>query len=233
MLARRIPRVRVLQSQAGSRMEERVAVREFVDVAGRTWRAWEIQPEAIHPQTRAEDYLADCYETGWVVFETADGREKRRLCPYPRAWSTLSDADLTRLIDRAEIVPPVKHAQQRTTGGPAATGPSPRRGGDDVRATASTRPADLTDLGVVRSFRYPRGRLWSVCVVQRPESGGAAVLRFTAGARSIDLRQWPRDWPDYPDDRLVELLRLASPRRPSAVAPAGTPPRRYTDQRTD
>ena len=195
-------------------------VREFVDTAGRAWRAWDILPEAIHPRVKAEDYLADCYETGWVVFVTTDGRDKRRLCPFPKAWDRASDAELRTMLARAEVVPPSRVTEVDLEAmAHAGTGSIP------------TRP-DITDLQVVRTFRYPGGRVWSVSVVQRPEGGAAPILRFTAAARCIDLRQWPRDWADYPDERLVDLLRLASPRRTDAPPPFGTPPRRYTDLRT-
>ena len=215
-------------------MEVVVAVREFTDEAGRTWRAWEILPEAIHPRIKAEDYLADCYETGWIVFETTDGRAKRRLCPYPHAWDTFSEKELRRLLDRAEAVSSSKRAQPRDieTESPAAK-PVRRQRADDVAPPmTSGSTVDVTDLEVVRSFRYPGGRFWSVSVVPRFEDGGPLVLRFAAGGRSIDLRQWPRDWPDYPDDHLVELLRLASQRRSDVSAPPGTPRRRYTDPQT-
>ena len=203
-------------------------VREFSDTTGRNWRAWEILPEAIHPRVKAEDYLADCYEIGWVVFETTDGREKRRLCPFPKSWHSAADAELLKMLERAEVVPPSRFTEADLEGTSARPDSAAARG---PHAGAHS-PTDITDLTVVRAFRYPGGRLWSVSVVQRPESGGAPVLRFTAGARSIDLRHWPRDWADYPDQRLVELLRLAAPRATDAPPPFGTPPRRYTDLRT-
>lgn len=205
-----------------------MAVREFLDAAGRAWRAWDILPEAIHPRVKAEDYLADCYETGWVVFETTDGRAKRRLCPFPKSWDTASDAELRQLLDRAEVVP-ASRIQERDLGSPTPrSGSSPHGRPDDVASSASP---DLTDLEIIRTFRYPGGRLWSVSVIQDPEGGGPPVLRFTAGSRNIDLRQWPRDWADYPEERLVDLLRLAAPRLTDAGPPFGTPPRRYTDWR--
>jgi len=208
-----------------------LAVREFTDEAGREWRAWEIRPEAIHPRIKAEDYLADCYETGWIVFETTDGREKRRLCPYPNAWHTFPENQLRRLLDRAEAVSASKRAPARrtVTDSPAAK-PVLRQRADATAAPATSESAlDITDLEVVRSFRYPGGRLWSVSVVNRLEDSGPLVLRFTTGSRTIDLRQWPHDWPDYPDDHLIELLRLASQRRSDVSLAPGTPRRRYTD----
>ncbi|MDQ3950365.1 MAG: hypothetical protein M3282_08460, partial [Gemmatimonadota bacterium] len=83
-----------------------MAVREFVDSQGRAWRVWEITPVSVHPQTHVEDYLADCYREGWVVFERVDGVEKRRLCPPPYAWHARDDRDLEVLLKRAEIVRP-------------------------------------------------------------------------------------------------------------------------------
>lgn len=209
-------------------------VREFRDLSSRSWRAWDIRPEAVHPQTKAEDYLADCYETGWIVFETTDGRAKRRLCPYPKAWDTLPDNELLGLLARAEAVPSSKLTEERnTTTDSSGSSPRWRRRADDMSANPPGESApDVTDLVVGRSFRYPVGRLWSVRVVPHPDDAGPPVLRFTAGARSIDLRQWPRDWPDYPEERLVELLRLAAPRRLGASVSPETPRRRYTDPPT-
>src|SRR5690349_21041052 len=69
-------------------------VREFIDSAGVEWRAWEITPDAIAPPTRGEDYLADCYQLGWVVLETKSGDRRVRLCPIPRDWQRLSDESL-------------------------------------------------------------------------------------------------------------------------------------------
>jgi hypothetical protein len=81
-----------------------MAVREFSDKAGRVWRAWEIRPQNIHPATKSEDYLADCYITGWIVFETKREDEKRRLCPWPIDWASRSDDELRELLGRAELV---------------------------------------------------------------------------------------------------------------------------------
>jgi hypothetical protein len=200
-----------------------MAVREFTDEQGRSWRAWDIRPDAIHPKTKAEDYLAACYDVGWIVFETLSGNEKRRLCPYPVRWAEATNEELCHMLARAESVAPHKLAAERQTSGE----------GIATVAKADIPPGedklDVTDLEVVRSFRYPGGRLWTVCVITHPEDGGPPVLRFTAGMRSIDLRTWPRDWADFPDDRLVEMLRRASPRAPQAPRAADAPRRRWDD----
>ena len=205
-----------------------MSVREFKDDTGRDWNAWDIRPEAIHPQTKAEDYLADCYVIGWIVFETKAGDEKRRLCPWPAKWANSSDDHLRALLALAEPVPPHKlNAERQTAGRPSS----------DREARVEVPPPedllDITDLAVVRTFRYPGGRFWTVCVVAHPEIGGPPALRFTAGMRSIDLKTWPKDWADAPDEHLVELLRVAAPRRQLTEAPVGSPHRRWTDHIAD
>lgn len=200
-----------------------MAVREFDDERGKRWRVWCITPEAIHPVTRAEDYLADCYQLGWLVFETTSGDDKRRLCPFPKAWESVGDQEIRDLLSKAEAVPTRKLSRERMTEQQleAPTGVTAAIQGDED-------PADLTDLTVVRSFRYPGGRLWTAAVANPVAGGGSTVLRFTAGARSIDLASWPRDWADLPDERLVDLLRHASDRPITTFTPA-TPRRRHDD----
>jgi hypothetical protein len=179
-----------------------MAIREFADEQGRRWRAWDIRPEAIHPVTKAEDYLADCFVTGWIVFEAFDGEEKRRLCPWPKRWMEVSDQGLCQLLRQAEVVP---RERMRTSG-----------------------EYNFTDLPVVRTFRYPGGGSWMVNVVAHPDSGGDAVLRFSSGGRFIDLRQWPKDWADQTEEELAAMLRRGAPRRISGPQP-GMPARRWDD----
>ena len=70
----------------------------------------------------------------------------------------------------------------------------------------------MADMAVVRSFRYPGGRVWTVSVTPHPTTPNARVLRFSAGARSIDIEDWPSDWADQPDEQLITMLRQAAPR---------------------
>lgn len=215
-------------------------VREFADAGGRQWRVWEVRPDSIEAPTREEVYLARIFETGWLVFETVDADEKRRLTPIPPEWSGLPDGQLDTLRRRAEVIPPRKLRRQREAHGEAAAREQERaiervhRHADLPSAarsylSAEERP-DVTDLGVVRTFRYPGGRLWCVGVFRYPESGGPPVLRFTSAARHIDLRDWPKDWADRRTDQLVDLLRRAAPRSPAPAQPAGSPRRRWNDQ---
>lgn len=198
-----------------------MAVREFKG-EGKDWRAWEIRPEKIHPVTKSEDYLSDCYVTGWLVFETKSGDEKRRLCPYPTAWSRATDGQLAALLDGADPVPARKLQAERQVVSDTSGMTKP------VDVPPEDDKLDITDLPVVRSFKYPGGRLWTVCVVQYPEDAGPPTLRFTAGSRYLDMRPWPKDWVDAPDDRLVELIRVAAP-RPATTPPAGKSARRFND----
>jgi hypothetical protein len=215
-----------------------MAVREFTDARGREWRAWDVRPDDLNPRTKDEDYLATLYLTGWIVFETRSGDDKRRLFPIPKGWDELSDPELEVLLHKAEIVPPRKlRSEKRATGAAAAKAvdaanefveqaiEAPER----VRDIPREETPDVTDLGVVRTFRYPGGRLWVVCVMQHPEAGGPPVLRFTAGARHIDLRDWPKEWADYPDEELVNLLRRALPRDSEQASGPDTPHRRWGD----
>jgi hypothetical protein len=216
-----------------------MAVREFRDKSGREWRVWDVVPETIHPQTKTEDYLADIYQTGWLVFETKAEDEKRRLPSIPQGWSELTDQTLQALLQRAEVIPPRKLRALRQARGEEAARQQ-ERAAQRAQELADLPPAarsavpeeehpDVTDLGVVRTFRYPGGRYWSVCVIRHTEWGGPPVLRFTAGARYFDLRDWPKDWADYPDERLMDLLRRAAPRGPAGPLSPGTPRRRYDD----
>lgn len=195
-------------------------VREFTDERGRDWRAWDVKPEAIHPATKAEDYLADCYITGWIVFETVVEDEKRRLCPWPINWMELTDKQMCDLLTKAEVVPPIRLKAQKQSGAHA------------VQRMADHPPTepDITDLQVVRTFRYPSGRYWTVNVVTYPDEGGPPVLRFTAGSRYLDLKRWPKDWADQPDEELIEMLRKAGSRKESPAPRPGTPRRRWDDQ---
>ena len=218
-----------------------MAVREFTDSGGREWRVWDVVPESIYPQTKAEDYLADMYRTGWLVFETKAEDEKRRLSEIPPGWSKLPDRALEALLRRAEVIPPLNlRALGEVRGEEAAR--RQERAAQRAQELADLPPVarsnvpeeerpDVTDLGVARTFRYPGGQFWTVCVLGHPEGGGTPVLRFTTGARDIDLRDWPKDWADYPDERLVELLRRAAPRPPAPPPGPGTPRRRWDDFR--
>ena len=182
-------------------------MREFNDSGGRLWRAWEVRPEAIYPLTKVEDYLADCYRDGWLVFETADGQDKRRLCPPPYAWDRHSEEDLEKLIERAERLRPIG-AKRAKTALPADLPPTVP---PDI-AVRMPRDADgnleLRYLGVVRSFEYPGGQVWRARVVGHDDDTAVPVLRFASDTHSIELTEWPAEWADLSDADLSALLRV-------------------------
>ena len=72
---------------------------------------------------------------------------------------------------------------------------------------------------VVRTFRAPNGREWSVSEFDVPAGfcartgdGGIVttlVLRFESKNLTLDCRRFPKDWPDLSEDALIQLLRLA------------------------
>lgn len=78
-----------------------MAVRDVVDTDGTTWKVWAVMSSAIHPKTAAEDYLGE-YSEGWLCFEGANSR--RRLAHFPQNWDKLSDKELLRLLDSAQVV---------------------------------------------------------------------------------------------------------------------------------
>ena len=198
-------------AQAGTARARRLAMamRDLVDAAGVQWLVWDIRPEEAHPITRFEDYLQGFLD-GWLVFETPDGRDRRRLHPIPRGWAELPDDELRQLLARAED---------------ARREPSSR----SAEAIAVTQPT-------IRSFLYPGGRLWTVSevLVQYRDPEGEplgeprTVLRFAAGRRSLDLLAWPPDWTEYDEAALCALLSRAFPRR-TMIRDPDAPARRKTD----
>ena len=216
-----------------------MAVREFMDSKGMAWRAWDVTPESIHPITKAEDYLADCYKEGWIVFETVDGKDKRRLCPPPIGWSDYSAGELEVMAEAAERVD-TRQAQRpphRRTGGdvfqdePVLRTPivEPRAEPRTVRRDQAGLPT-FDALGVARAFEYPKGRRWIVCIYEHIMGDGYArpVLRFTTGPRTADLDSFPDDWADLEEENLIDLLRTAAP-RPAGQISEAPHRRRYDD----
>ena len=147
----------------------------------------------------------------------------------------MAEAELHIMLASAAAARPSKLTfEPRRSGDPRGAGPSMSAASPvamPAHALTATlaAPPGATDPSaavrverVVRSFRYPNGRLWSVCVVRCPEGGGAPLLRFSAGARHLDLHDWPADWAVLSDERLVALVRSI----PRATQPAPRPPDR-------
>jgi hypothetical protein len=79
-----------------------MAVRDFIDANGVSWRVWPVTPETLQPMTAAEDYLGE-YAEGWLCFESTS--ERRRLAAYPEDWDRLPDEELRRMLTAAALVP--------------------------------------------------------------------------------------------------------------------------------
>jgi len=72
-----------------------MAVREFIDAAGVTWRVWNTRP------SKAGVYR-DRFSAGWLTFESRT--ERRRLAPIPPNWEDASDERLGLMSRVAEVV---------------------------------------------------------------------------------------------------------------------------------
>ena len=191
-----------------------MALREFSTDDGQQWRVWDVTPEKMHPTTRTEDYLSP-YLEGWLVFESADGRAKRRLHPIPRGWSEGDDETLAAMLQAAE---PIR--------GERTSGPQGRAAIEEAEAERLGIRQGGTGTGA-RTFRFPDGRYWSVAEWSAAVPGAPGItrtmLRFSAGARTLDLADWPREWRSFGDAQLADLLVRSFPRE---GGPNPTPHRR-------
>lgn len=78
--------------------------RSFTDTVGQEWVVREIDTPSM-PPALAKVFERDRRQSGWLVFESAEG-EKRRLAPYPPDWRTITPFELERWCMRAILVPP-------------------------------------------------------------------------------------------------------------------------------
>lgn len=106
-----------------------MAYRTFVDSGGREWEVWDVIPRGIMLAAPERRLVGDRrsapttkelierrtalrrvavspgLEKGWLAFRSAD--ERRRLCPIPEHWETLTDAQLDEQLAQARCVPSV------------------------------------------------------------------------------------------------------------------------------
>jgi hypothetical protein len=97
-----------------------MGLREFRDSKGVSWKVWDVRPEAIHPVTAAEEFLAE-YRDGWLCFESEEDR--RRLPLFPGAWADMTDEELEKLLATAQPLP-----KRRRTGLTPPTSSTPVTG---------------------------------------------------------------------------------------------------------
>jgi hypothetical protein len=189
-----------------------MALREFTDRTGCHWRVWDIRPEQMPAAVRAEEHLQSVIH-GWLAFEPEGGGEKRRLSPIPARWETATDAELERMLDRADPV--------------LSEAGSSARSESAARDRRSATPAEAEQ--TIRTFRYPGGRYWTVNEQPTETTAGEPqrpLLRFTSGARELETRAWPAEWTRMSEDELAELLYRSFPRDASMGNPTSLRRRR-------
>lgn len=72
-----------------------MAIREFTDSMGVTWRVWRTKP-------RAGSVYGETLRGGWLTFESSEGR--RRLAPVPTDWVDATPQRLDLMCRAAEAV---------------------------------------------------------------------------------------------------------------------------------
>jgi hypothetical protein len=94
--------------EVGQTPEDRVAadslegIREFRDRNGVEWRAWSVIPGRA--SAKVQRHLGEM-RSGWLAFETLDGKSRRRLVPFPSHWMSATDEELQRLLEKAADAP--------------------------------------------------------------------------------------------------------------------------------
>jgi hypothetical protein len=94
-------KLREVQREQGERMRE--SHRHFNDSHGVRWDTFAVYPSGV---TVGRAALPEPYLHGWLSFDSGD--ETRRLAPIPDGWKGLSDDDLRRLCEKAELAPKKK-----------------------------------------------------------------------------------------------------------------------------
>ena len=69
-----------------------MALREFDDTEGRSWRVWHTLPVRVGG-------VIDDSQGGWLTFD--NGAERWRLSPVPDGWETLTPDELVLLLEHA------------------------------------------------------------------------------------------------------------------------------------
>ena len=165
-----------------------MALREFQDRNGENWKVWNVTADAIDRRTAAEDYMKD-WQDGWLCFECADSR--RRLASVPAKWEELPDAELEKLLERAQ---PVKRRMPDETSGEFRTAP------EGAASRQSVKRAEQPAAAAARP---------SVTDVERPASTGREAGRLTPGEGTETARN--RIFTDHRGRTFVAALYRLSP----------------------
>jgi len=200
-----------------------VALREFCDAAGVTWKVWHVTPEHMHPRTAAKDYLGDLQE-GWLTFECAG--ERRRLADVPHAWHELSDSALAALSRSAS---PVKQRapEQTYRDYSAMLGRAPERDtAPEPAPKRSVATAQSDTPSRRRIFSDPAGHVVIVGVEPDSVSGGMNLHFRRDDKRGFTLAGCPDNWDQCSKEDLIKMYIEACynvpppPASRAAVAPA-------------
>lgn len=81
-----------------------MAIREFVDSNGVTWRVWRTMP-------RSRSVYSEQLREGWLTFESV--QQRRRLAPVPAGWA---DATTERLDLMCRAAEPVRRRSRPVEG---------------------------------------------------------------------------------------------------------------------
>jgi len=100
------PRKNEAGKSAGGEQDEKSAmgVREFIDDAGRPWRAWPVVPGLTKASSSGRQFLGD-FQDGWICFEGLGTSARRRLPRRERGWADMTDEELQQLLEQAVDAP--------------------------------------------------------------------------------------------------------------------------------
>ena len=77
-----------------------MALRNFTDSQGHTWRVWNVVPQ--YAAGRDEEQMTPGLQGGWLCFENSG--EKRRLSPIPADWENAASDALEQYLVQAAAV---------------------------------------------------------------------------------------------------------------------------------
>ena len=80
--------------------DQQMALRNFTDSAGHTWRVWNVVPQ--YAVDRDDERMTPGLHGGWLCFENSG--EKRRLSPIPDGWENAASEALESYCRQASPV---------------------------------------------------------------------------------------------------------------------------------
>lgn len=77
-----------------------MALRNFTDSQGQTWRVWNVIPQ--YAASHDEEQMTPGLQGGWLCFENSG--DKRRLSPIPGDWENAGNEALEQYLRQAAAV---------------------------------------------------------------------------------------------------------------------------------